>query len=68
MAYVKIGTDSYYSEETYKKYLEKKEPFLNARLRSNDETFIEALLSEDADYAKGENGKEVVETLRNLEW
>jgi hypothetical protein len=68
VAYIKIGADSYYSEETYKKYLEAEEKVLNIRLRDKDETFIDALLSDEADYTADENGNEIVETLKNLEW
>ncbi|MDR0316084.1 MAG: hypothetical protein LBH97_04205 [Treponema sp.] len=35
----------------------------NERFRKPDETIFDALLSDEADFTKGENGKEIVEAL-----
>jgi hypothetical protein len=39
----------------------------NAQCLGND-TFIDAMLSPEADFTKAENGEEIVHSLRNLPW
>lgn len=65
MAYVKSGSESLYSEESYQAYLGKKNHIANERLRDANETFFDAMLSEEADLTKTPEGREVIEFIRN---
>jgi len=60
MAYVKGGDTSFFSEETYQTYIERRIPIVNERLRGEDETFFDAMLSEEADLAKTPEGQEIL--------
>jgi hypothetical protein len=63
MAYVKGGSMSFFSEETYQTYVEQKKPIVNERLRGEDETFFDALLSQEADITKIPEGQEVLKLI-----
>lgn len=66
MAFIKAGSDSFFSEKSYQSYIEKKDSVFNERLRGEDETFFDALLSEEADISKTPEGKEALELIRNF--
>jgi hypothetical protein len=68
MAFVKSGIASYFSEEVYRDFLKRKAGILNFRLRKEHKTFMDVLLSAEADFSKGETGTVIVDTLRWLEW
>jgi len=68
MAFISGSEESYFSDDAYAAYVKRRPGILNARLRGEDETFIDALLSEAADFTRGEDGKVIVATLRGLEW
>jgi len=55
MAFIRGGSSSFFSEESYKAYVEKKGSVFNERLRSENETFFDALLSDEADISKWES-------------
>jgi hypothetical protein len=68
MAYVKSADTSYFTEKAYSDYLHSKAEILNSRLRAKDETFVDVLLSKEADFTQDEAGKDIIDTLRRLEW
>ena len=59
------GSMSFFSEETYKAYLKNQNAVLNTRFRGEDETIFDVVLSEEADFKKHPEGKEILETIRN---
>jgi hypothetical protein len=65
MADVNGGSASFFSEETYQAKKKKKIIPLNERFRDDDETIFDAALSEDADFTKHPEGKEIIEAIRN---
>ena len=68
MAFVRGEEASFFSEETYRQYLENRKPTIhNERFRGEDETFFDAMLSEEADLTKTPEGREVIEFIRNYE-
>jgi hypothetical protein len=67
MAFISAGSASFFSEDTYRAYLEKRSYTLNERLRGEDETFFDAMLSEEADLTKSPEGREIFEFIRSYE-
>ena len=65
MAYVRGVSASFFSQETYQSYVEKKDDIHNARLRDENETFFDAMLSEEADLTKTPEGREILEFVGN---
>jgi len=65
MAYVKGGDTSFFSEETYKAYIERRMPIVNERFRGEDETFFDAMLSQEADLTKTPEGQEILKLIGN---
>jgi hypothetical protein len=58
--------DIVFSEKSYKEFLSQKETIFNTRIRPNDESVWDALLSDQADFTKLPNGKEILATLNKL--
>jgi hypothetical protein len=52
------------SQEAYDKYLQKKDNISNVRLRPENETFIDAIMS--ADMTKTPEGREILDTIKAL--
>ena len=44
-------------------YVEQKMPIINERLRGEDETFFDAMLSEEADLSKTPEGRKILEFI-----
>ena len=65
MADINGGSTSFFSEETYQAFLEKKKIPFNERLRGEDETIFDAALSEEADFTKYPEGREILEAIRS---
>jgi len=65
MAYVRGGSASYFSQETYQAYVKKENTIHNARLRDENETFFDAMLSDEADLTKTPEGRELLEYIGN---
>jgi hypothetical protein len=63
MAFVRGGETSFFSEESYRMYIERDGSVFNERLRDKNETFFDAMLSEEADFTKTPEGKEILELL-----
>jgi len=66
MAYVKGGSESFFSKETYQAYLEQKRLIINERFRGENETFFDAMLSEEADLSKTSEGREILDFIGGL--
>ena len=58
--------DAVFTEESYQAFLKTKKHIVNNRLRGDDVSFFEAMLSDEADFTKGENGQELVRFLQNM--
>ena len=67
MAYISGGSASFFSEEKYQEYLKKNHSPLNTRLRDKDETFFDAMLSDEADLTKTTEGMEIIKFIREAE-
>jgi len=67
MAYVKAGSESLFSEESFLAYSKQRDVITNGRLRGEDVTFFDAMLSEEADLTKTPEGMEVFEFIRRYE-
>ena len=65
MAGINGGSASFFSEKTYQAFLEHQNSLLNEPLRGEDETIFDVVLSEEADFTKHPEGKEILETIRN---
>jgi len=63
MAYVRGDSASFFSEESYRAYLEQKKPIINERYRGENETFFDAMLSEEADLSKTSEGRQILEFI-----
>jgi hypothetical protein len=68
MAFVKLGQENIFSEDVYNAFLESEAVSPNARLRDDSVSFIDAMLSPEADFTKAENGEIIVNTIRELSW
>jgi len=68
MAFVKLGQENIFSEDAYKSFLDGESKVLNARLRDSEASFIEAMVSSEADFTKAENGDAIVRSIRELAW
>ena len=67
LAYAKGGDASFFSEETYRAYVEKRIPLVNERLRGENETFFDAMLSDEADLTKTPEGQEILKFIGSYE-
>ena len=66
MAFIRGDSTSFFSEDTYRAYMEQKGSIFNERLRGKDETFFDAMLSEEADISRLPEGNEIIELIRDL--
>jgi hypothetical protein len=66
MAFVRGDDKSFFSEETYKDFVEQRILFHNERFRGKDETIFDAALSEEADFTKYPEGEEILKAIRNF--
>ena len=66
MAFVSGESASFFSEETYKEFVEQRILFHNERLRGKDETIFDAALSEEADFTKHPEGEEILKAIRSF--
>jgi hypothetical protein len=64
MAFVKGGSETLFSEESYKAYVAQKNIIHNERLRPDDETIFDVVLSGEADFTKHPKGKEILDVIR----
>jgi len=64
MVFVRADAASFFSEKTYKEYSERKIRQQNDRLRGENETIFDALLSDDADFSKEPYGNDIIKAVR----
>jgi hypothetical protein len=55
-----------FSEESYRDFLNQKYSVNNTRIRPDNESIWDALLSEQADFTKTADGKHILEVIKNL--
>jgi GTP cyclohydrolase II len=55
-----------YNDEDYAQFLAEKKTVYNSRLRSDDETFFDAMLSKEADLRTTPEGKEIIKIIQSL--
>ena len=67
MTFVRGGETSFFSEDTYQEFIKQKNYCLNERLRKDEETIFDAVLSEEADFTKSPEGKEILDAIRSFE-
>ena len=65
MADVNGGSESFFSEKSYQEYVNQRSLIHNERLRSEGETIFDVVLSEEADFTKAPEGKEILGAIRN---
>ena len=66
MAFVRGDDVSFFSEDTYKDFVEQRVLFHNERFRGKDETIFDAALSEEADFTKHPEGEEILNAIRSF--
>jgi len=54
------------SSKTWQNYLENRETVSNQRLRPDNVSFWDAILSEEADFTKTPEGKRIAKLIRDL--
>jgi hypothetical protein len=62
-----MGLELNFSPEAYKRYLKKENNVSNARLRADDETFFDALLSPEGDMTQTAEGRAIIAALQSLD-
>ena len=66
MAFVRGSGESFFSEETYRDFVNQRVLFHNERFRGKDETIFDAALSEEADFTKHPEGEEILKAIRSF--
>ncbi|MCL2155831.1 MAG: hypothetical protein FWH53_09230 [Leptospirales bacterium] len=56
-----------FTEESYAEFLKKKKTINNSRIRGENETFWDAMLSKEADMTATPEGQELIRIIQNLE-
>jgi hypothetical protein len=55
-----------FNDESYARFLDEKKTVYNSRLRGDDETFLDAMMSKDADLNTTPEGREIIGFIRSL--
>ncbi|MCL1910635.1 MAG: hypothetical protein FWG13_00305 [Leptospirales bacterium] len=55
-----------FDETSYNNFLKGKKAIYNSRLRNDDETFFDAMLSEEADLRATPEGQEIIKIIQSL--
>ena len=58
--------DLNFDDESYSRFLNEKKPELNSRLRADNETFFDAMLSKEADLRTTPGGKKVIKFIQSI--
>ena len=66
MGIINSGCESFFTEESYQTFLQKRNSYHNERIRSDDETIFDALLSEEADFTKSLDGEIIIKTIKDF--
>jgi hypothetical protein len=59
--------DEFFTEESYKGYLEKEKERHNDKYREDGETIFDALASDEADFTKTPDGAKIITAVRSYE-
>jgi len=54
----------FFTEESYREFIKRQKPLVNKKLRGENETIFDALLSEEADFTKSPGADEIITTIR----
>ena len=58
--------DLIFNDEYYTKFLNEKKIMYNSRLRDDNETFFDALLSKEADLRTTPEGKKIIQFIQSI--
>jgi hypothetical protein len=58
--------DLIFDDASYSKFLNEKKIVINSRLRDDDETFFEALLSKEADLRSTPEGEKIIQFIQTI--
>lgn len=53
-----------FSQEAYEEFLRRKQIVNNTRIRPDDESIWDVMLSEQADFTKLDNGQQILEAIK----
>jgi hypothetical protein len=56
--------EEFFTDESYQEFLKQQSPLVNKKLRADNETIFDALLSEEADFTKSPKADEIISTIR----
>jgi hypothetical protein len=65
MAFISINDPNFFTEDSYREYLKQQSAVRNERYRGKNESFFDAMLSEEADFRKDPQGDKIVSIIRN---
>jgi hypothetical protein len=55
-----------FDDESYQKFLNEKGTVYNSRLRNDDETFFDAMLSKEADLRTTPDGENIIKFIQSI--
>jgi len=58
--------DLFFDDESYTKFLSEKKTIYNSRLRDDNETFFDAMLSKEADLRTTPEGKKIIQYIQSI--
>jgi len=58
--------DFIFNDESYTMFLNEKKEIYNSRLRSDNETFFDAMLSKEADLRTTPEGKKIIKFIQSI--
>ena len=58
--------DLMYDDVSYKNFLNEKKSIYNSRLREDNETFFDAMLSKEADLRTTTEGKKIIQYIQSI--
>jgi hypothetical protein len=64
--YKEYSMDLVFDEKAYEKFLNEKKTVYNSRLRNDDETFLDAMLSKEADLRTTFAGRKIIKMIQSI--
>jgi hypothetical protein len=58
--------DLIFDDESYTRFLNDKKTVYNSRLRGDDETFFDAMLSKEADLRTSSEGEKIIKFIQSI--
>jgi hypothetical protein len=58
--------DFIFNDESYSRFLNEKKTIYNSRLRGENETFFDAMLSKEADLRTTSEGKKIIQFIQSI--